>query len=199
MTASSSGSAWVSLKTSGGAAFFCMTSSTALTGSGKAAMALTCARLWGGKECGPNPTDRAKAGVKDHILSDGRGVPLALVVTPANVNDSPTLPELLQHQVAVRPQPSRKQTQHLCLDAAFDNAPSREVLLRHNYVGHIAPRKGRDENAALHPGGQAHRWVVERLHSWHDRFRRLVNNWEKHLERRYAFICLANALIAYRT
>ena len=84
------------------------------------------------------------------------------------------------------------------LDAAFDHESVRKILLLENYQGHIAPKKGRDEDAPLHPGGKARRWVVERLHSWHDRFRRLVNNWEKKVERRYAFICLANALIAYR-
>lgn len=160
--------------------------------------ALMCGRRWGEKECGPNPTDRAKPGVKDHILSDGRGVPLAVVVSAANVNDGPMLGALLRNHVAVRPKPSLNKPQHLCLDAAFDNAPAREVVWRENYKGHIAPSKGRAENAPVHPGGKAHRWVVERLHAWHDRFRRLVNNWEKKLERRYAFICLANALIAYR-
>lgn len=199
MTVWLNGSGLVFLKTSGDAASISTTNATALTGNGKPVTAPMCVRRWGGKESGPNPTDRAKPGVKDHILSDGRGVPLAVVVTAANVNDGPMLGALLRNQVAIRPKPSQKNPQHLCLDAAFDNAPACEVVWRENYKGHIAPSKGRDENAAVHPSGKAHRWVVERLHAWHDRFRRLVNNWEKKLERRYAFICLANALIAYRT
>jgi transposase len=51
----------------------------------------------------------------------------------------------------------------------------------------------------VHPGGQARRWKVERTQAWHDRFRRLVVNWEHTPASRYAFMCLANALIAYRT
>ena len=153
----------------------------------------------GGKETGPNPTDRAKAGVKDHLLSDRRGVPLSVLVTPANVNDSPMLAALLAQQVAVRPRPTRHAPHHLCLDAAYDNAPAHRVVLQENYQGHISPKAGRDESLPPHQGAQARRWVIERLHAWHDRFRRLVNNWEKKLERRNAFICLANALIAYRT
>jgi transposase len=137
--------------------------------------------------------------MKGHVLSDGRGVPLSVVVTPANVNDGPMLQSLLDNQVMVRPMPTKGKPQHLCLDAAFDNAPVYKVVMRENYQGHIAPRRGRDESLPLQPGGKAHRWVVERLHAWHDRFRRLVNNWEKKVERRYAFLCLANALIAYRT
>ena len=189
----------VCLKPSGGGVSICMTWSVALTGSGKLVTALTCARRWGEKECGPNPTDRAKAGVKDHLLSDGRGVPLSVVVTAANVNDGPLLQALLDNQAVVRPVPTSAAPQHLCLDAAYDNAPAHKVVLRENYTGHVAPKHGRDQSLPLHPGGKARRWVVEGLHAWHDRFRRLVNNWEKKLERRYAFICLANALIAYRT
>lgn len=36
---------------------------------------------------GPNPTDRGKNGSKRHLLVDGRGVPLSLVVTGANRHD----------------------------------------------------------------------------------------------------------------
>ena len=111
-----------------------------------------------------------------------------------------SLPELLDNQVAVRPQPSKKAVQHLCLDAAFDNEPTREVLWRENYT-EATSRQGKDamRMSRCIQAAERRRWVVERSHSWHDRFRRLVNNWEKKLERRYAFICLANALIAYRT
>jgi hypothetical protein len=44
-----------------------------LSGNGKAAMAPMCGRHWGEKDNGPNPTDRAKPGLKDHVLVDGRG------------------------------------------------------------------------------------------------------------------------------
>lgn len=198
MTVSPSGSEAVCLKPSGIGVCICMIRHTALTGNRKPVTGLMSGRRWGGKECGANPTDRAKAGVKDHVLCDGRGVPLSVVVTAANVNDSPVLPALIENQVVVRPKPSRAATQHLCLDAAYDNAPAHKVVMRENYTGHIAPKRGRDQSMPLHPGGKARRWVVECLHAWHDRFRRLVNNWEKKLARRYAFICLANALIAYR-
>ena len=152
----------------------------------------------GGPDNGPNPTDRAKPGMKDELLVDGRGVPLAIITTPANVNDHIALPELLENPVVVRPQPTTAQPHNLCLDAAFDNDPTRTTLCRENYVGHIAPKGGRPENAPTHVGGQARRWVVERGHAWLDRFRRLVNNWEKSKESRYAFLCLACAIIAFR-
>lgn len=152
----------------------------------------------GGPDNGPNPTDRAKPGMKDVLLVDGRGVPLAVITVAANVNDHIALPDLLDNPVIVRPQPTTAKPQHLCLDAAFDNEPTRDTLCRENYQGHIAPKGGRPENAPLHEGGQARRWVVERGHAWLDRFRRLVTNWEKTKESRYAFLCFACAIIAYR-
>lgn len=171
----------------------------ASSGSGKQVTALTCARPPGGKECGPNPTDRSKPGIKDHILVDGRGVPLSILVTAANVNDSPMLGELINHCAVVRPRPLSRQPQHLCLDAAYDNAPAHRVVMVECYEGHIAPRGGRDESLPRHASGQARRWVVERTHAWHDRFRRLVVNWEKTIGSRTAFLWLASALVAYRT
>ena len=172
--------------------------STALRGSGKQRMGPLCGLPRGEKEAGPNPTDRAKPGDKEHLLVDGRGVPLSTVSTAANVNDGPMLALVLNSLPIVRPQPTQAQPHHLCLDAAFDNAPAREVVLVERYTGHIAPKGRGTADAVVHPGGQARRWKVERTHAWHDRFRRLVVNWEHTLASRYAFLCLANALIAYR-
>ena len=175
-----------------------MIRSRGLSGSGSRRTGLWSGLRRGEKEAGPNPTDRGKPGSKEHLLVDGRGVPLSTVSTAANVNDGPMLLPVLTALPIVRPQPDRAHPQHLCLDAAFDNAPAREVVWEERYTGHIAPKGGRAPEGMVHPGGQARRWKVERTHAWHDRFRRLVVNWEKTLTSRYAFICLANALIAYR-
>ena len=48
--------------------------------------AMTKAPL-GGEETGPNPTDRGKKGVKRHLLTEGNGLPIGLVVTGANRHD----------------------------------------------------------------------------------------------------------------
>jgi len=198
MIALRSGSERESLHSSGPAVSISMMDSTASTGNGSPPTGPLSGRRRGEKEAGPNPTDRAKPGVKDHLLVDGRGVPLSMVSTAANVNEGPILSLVLNALPIVRPQPSREHPHHLCLDAAFDNAPARKVVLVERYTGHIAPKGGQAEDAVVHPGGQARRWKVERTHAWHDRFRRLVVNWEQTLASRYAFLCLANALIAYR-
>jgi putative transposase len=198
MTASRSGAGPASLKRSSGAACTSTKPGTASPLTGKRPTGPMSGRHWGGKDNGPNPTDRAKPGMKDHLLVDGRGVPLSILVTPANVNESPQLDELIEKMAIVRPRPTSRAPQHLALDAAFDNGPARAVLCAQHYIGHITPKGGRDGSRPRHPGAQARRWVVERTHAWHDRFRRLVVNWEKTTASRYAFLCLASALIAYR-
>src|SRR5919205_4228105 len=42
----------------------------------------------GGVATGPNPTDRGKPGSKRHLVVDRQGIPLAVLLTAANVHDS---------------------------------------------------------------------------------------------------------------
>jgi putative transposase len=47
-------------------------------------------------------------------------------------------------------------------------------------------------------GKRARRWVVERSHSWMNRFRRILVRWDKKPETHLAFLHFACALIAFR-
>ena len=76
-------------------------------------MGRSSGRPRGGKEAGPNPTDRAKPGYKEHLLIDGRGVPLSVVSTAANVNEGPLLWVVLTSLPIVRPQPERVHPHHI--------------------------------------------------------------------------------------
>lgn len=49
----------------------------------------------GGPKTGKNPTDKGKAGTKRHLVSDRRGIPLAVMLTAANVHDSMVFEELI--------------------------------------------------------------------------------------------------------
>jgi len=49
----------------------------------------------GGPKTAANPTDKGKKGTKRHLVSDRRGVPLAVIVTAANVHDSMVFEELI--------------------------------------------------------------------------------------------------------
>ncbi len=54
---------------------------------------------------GPNPTDRAKRGTRRSVLTDGAGIPLALVVDGANRHDCKLLCATLDDIVIARPEP----------------------------------------------------------------------------------------------
>ena len=121
-------------------------------------------RHWVGKKTGPNPTDRAKSGTKRHVLTDGGGVPLAVVITAANVPDMRVVGELLDARVLRAPAGTE---QHVCLDKGYDYADAERAVRRRRYVPHIR-RRGR--TAALSArrtcaslGRRAHPLVVQPL------------------------------------
>ena len=92
--------------------------------------------FWGGL-VGPNPTDRAKNGVKRSILVETDGGPLSVVIAGANVPDFKLLEATLDAVVLERPAPTEQAPQHLCLDKGYDKQPAREVAERHGYIPHI--------------------------------------------------------------
>jgi putative transposase len=70
---------------------------------------------------GHTPTDRGKHGTKRSTLSEGHGLPLAVVVAGANVHDMKSAAPTLDALVVERPAPSAARPQHLCLDAGYDD------------------------------------------------------------------------------
>ena len=126
-----------------------------------------------GEACatGRNPTDRGKAGSKRHLLTDGRGVPLAVVLSGANRHDMKKLAQLLDAVVVEKPDPKQLE-QHLCLDRGYDYSSCRQEAETRGYIAHI-PKK--DAPIPAPTDGLRHpprRWVVEVGHSWFNRFRR---------------------------
>jgi len=156
---------------------------------------------------GPNPTDRAKKGVKRSLLTDGNGIPLAVVVDGANRNDDKLLAATLDGIVVARPASEGEEeesAEHLCLDAGYDSEVVREEVELRGYEAHIRPRRDKKEKRSEeedkkqhHPGAKARRWVVERTHSWLNRSRRLLVRWEKKTENYLAFVHLACAQLIF--
>ncbi len=148
---------------------------------------------------GHNPTDRGKHGTKRSTLSEGHGLPLAVVVAGANVPDMKLAAPSLDALVVERPAPTTVRPQHLCLDAGYDYDLPRFAAQQRGSIAHIRPRgEERAHAGALDPTKKPRRWVVERLHAWLNRSRRLLVRWEK-LERTYlAFVQLACALICFQ-
>jgi putative transposase len=152
----------------------------------------------GGKKVGKNPTDRGKIGTKRSVLTDGGGVPLGLAVEGANRNDFRMVQETLTSIPVERPMPTPEKPQGMCLDKGDDFDEVRELLAAFEFTAHIRAR-GEEAHAIKHEAGsKARRWVVERTHSWMNRFRRLLVRWDKKVGNYLAFLHLACASITYR-
>ena len=129
------------------------------------------------------------------MVSDRAGIPLAAIVSAANVNDHLVLDDTLD---ALRPirQPvgrPRKRPVKLHGDKGYDYRPCRELLKRRGITARIA-RKGIESSTRL----GRHRYVIERTLEWTSRFRRLVRRYDRKASHFTGFLALACAVICYR-
>ena len=91
----------------------------------------------------------------------------------------------------------------MCLDADYYREHIYELLHDWGYTAHIRPVGSGDSGALTEAeqqevGVKARRWVVERTHSWINRFRGLLIRWCKKGRNYLAMLHLACALITYR-
>jgi putative transposase len=97
-----------------------------------------------------------------------------------------------------RPEKLIYRTHHLCLDKGYDYEDVIAGVLARDYILHLKKRGQADKPIYREKKHPARRWVVERTHSWMNRFRRLVVRWEKKVEHYEAMLHLASVLILYR-
>lgn len=117
----------------------------------------------GEKATGANPTDQGKLGTKRSLLTDGKGIPLAIAIEGANRHDMKMTEMTIAAQRII---PGDTEVCNLCLDKGYDYHKVREIVKAWGYVGHIPSRdKGK---RIIHdiPNYRARRWVVERTHAW---------------------------------
>jgi len=69
--------------------------------------------------------------------------------------------------------------QNMCLDKGYDYDEVRGLLKDFSYTAHIRARGEEAQAIKRAAGFKARRWVVERTHSWMNRFRRILIRWEK--------------------
>jgi len=150
-----------------------------------------------GKETGPNPADRGKRGVKRLLLTDRRGVPLGVVIDGANRNDHLLMQQTLAAIPVRRPKPTRRRPQPLCLDKGFDYDEPRALAEAFGFTLHLR-RRGEEAWAKRHARAKARRWVVERTHSWLNRFRSILIRWAKKPANYLALLHFACGLITRR-
>jgi len=86
----------------------------------------------------------------------------------------------------------------MCLDKGYDYPEVRELVHEFGFTAHIRSR-GEEAKAIKNEAGfRARRWVVERTHSWMNRFRRILVRWEKRADTYIAMLHLACAIVTWR-
>jgi transposase len=152
----------------------------------------------GGEDTGPSPVDRGKMGSKYHLVVDRHGIPLAALLSAANVHDSKLLEPLVDAIPPIRrpigqPGPPRFRPAKLHGDKGYDFAFCRDALRRRGITPRIA-RRGVESSERL----GRYRWIVERTNAWVLAFRRLALRFDRQAASVLAFLHLACALICLR-
>jgi putative transposase len=151
-----------------------------------------------GEKTGPNPTDRAKRGVKRSLLTEAQGIPVGLAIAGANRHDSQLVRPTLESVPIRRPKPTHRKPQHLFLDKGYVGDPVQEVASAFSYTAHVPPSGVQAQRIKRHTRHKVRRWVVERTHSWMNRFRRILIRWEKKAVNYEALLHLAFAYTTWR-
>ena len=144
----------------------------------------------GGEVAGRSPVDRGKQGRKRSVATDAAGIPLGLVATRANRNDSPLLGPTLHAAITQVGAMPAQITAHL--DRGYDNASTRRLLATLGIRGEIA-RKG-----VPAPVQAGRRWVVERTHAWMNGYGKLRRCTERDGEIVDFYLYLAAAFVVVR-
>jgi len=152
-----------------------------------------------GEKTGPNPTDRRKLGSKHHILTDARGVILAVILTAANCHDVTQLVPLIDAVPSVKGRVGRPRQRPRIVqaDRGYDSQPHRQALQARGLRTQIAKRR------APHGSGLGRtRYVVERSLSHLHQSRRLRIRYDRADFIHDAFLrigCVLNAWRALKT
>jgi putative transposase len=159
--------------------------------------AMTKAPL-GGESTGKNPTDRGKLGTKRSLLTEVAGIPTGLAIGGANVHDIRLLRSTLADALWRARGIESETREHLCMDKGYDSASVRSMVQNlFDYIPHVRSR-GEERKRRRNSRQRARRWVVERTHSWMNRFRAILVRWDKKTPNHIGGLHLACAYITFK-
>jgi hypothetical protein len=131
-------------------------------------------------------------------MVEAAGIPIGLAVDGANRNDCKLAEPTIASIPLERPEPTPKAPQGVCLDKAYDHDFIREILAGLDFTPHIRSRGEEARELRTDLGERARRWVVERIHSWINRYRALLIRWSKKPLNHEALLMLCFALITWQ-
>ena len=99
---------------------------------------------------------------------------MSIVVTGANRHDVTQVETVLKSRIR---KPRGRAQQNLCADAGYSGEKSENTIRAYHYTPHIRPHG--EEKIEIQNGFKARRWIVEVVHSWFNRFRKLLVRYEK--------------------
>ena len=127
-------------------------------------------------------------GTKRSVLTDGGGVPIGPAVEGANRHDFKMARTTIASKPVERPAPTPEQPQGLCLDKSYDFDEVRDLLAEFGFTAHLHARGEEAYAINQEAGYKARRWVVERTHSWMNRFRRVLMRWARKSSRAHVVV-----------
>jgi transposase len=141
------------------------------------------------------PVDRSRSGSKHHLITCGRGSPLAVSLTGGNRNDITQMIPLLDAIPSVRGRRGRPRRRPRTLygDRAYHSREGRRELRRRGIQAKIAWPKS-DHGSGL---GKK-RWVVERTIAWLHQYRRLRVRYERRDDIHEAVLAIGRSLICLK-
>lgn len=99
---------------------------------------------------------------------------------------------------ARRPAPTAAAPQGLCLDKGYDYDEVRAIAAAFGFTAHVRSRGEEAQALKRRARAKARRWVVERTHSWMNRFRGILIRWCKKAQNYLALLHMSFAFIIYR-
>lgn len=148
----------------------------------------------GKQKTGKSPVDRGKIGTKRSIIVEETGLVIGAALGPGNMHDSKLFKETLLSIPKDIEQPFYKE---MHLDAAYDSKDVHTALFNTYYVPFVAKNNRRSKTKTAKKT-ERKRWVVERSHSWINRFRRLLIRYEKYAKNYLALMQFAFSIITFR-
>jgi len=128
------------------------------------------------------------------VICDAHGLPLAVLLTGANVHDVTQLQPLVRAIPRIAGKPGAPRCRPACVqgDRGYDSEPHRQWLRQRGIRPALARR--RTEHGS---GLGSTRWVVERTLAWLHQFRRLRVRWERRADIHQAFLSLGCIMISW--
>lgn len=123
---------------------------------------------------------------------------MSIDVAGANRHDVKLARPTVENIIIDKPRVTKKKKQNLCLDAGYVGDEVQALAEEFGFTLHVRPRGEEAKELKKNTKKKARRWVVERTHSWMNRFRGILIRWSKRPDAYIAMLHLACGVITWR-